>query len=84
MYRSCVRSEIGRRDLGGREGVGGHFEGAEGAKPKARSARATDRSVVGEDAYGGARVESGESREREASGGGRGDRSRVREERHEG
>ena len=22
-YRSCVRSEIGRRDLGGREGLGG-------------------------------------------------------------
>ena len=26
-YRSCVRSEIGRRDLGGREGLGGRLRG---------------------------------------------------------
>ena len=39
-YRSCVRSEIGRRDLGGREGLGGRFEGAEGASARRRGRHA--------------------------------------------
>ena len=44
-YRSCVRSEIRRRDLGGREGVGGRLRGRRRFGAKEGSARATERSV---------------------------------------
>ena len=55
-YRSRVRSEIGRRDLGGREGLGGRLRGrrairASARRRQARSARATERAV-GEDRTG--------------------------------
>ena len=38
--RSRVRSEIGGRDLGGREGLGGRSEGAEGALARRRGRHA--------------------------------------------
>ena len=67
-YRSCVRSEIGRRDLGGRDGLGGRLRGRRVLRRKGEvSARATERSV---------------RTVRVREGGGT-CRSRVREERHE-